>query len=35
MRVLFFYPWGKFYPTSCGADFVACNQLAYFQKTTL
>ena len=35
MRVLFFYPWGKFYPASCGAVFVACNQLAYLEDDTV
>jgi glycosyltransferase involved in cell wall biosynthesis len=31
MRVLYFYPWGNFYPVTCGSDRVACNHLAYFQ----
>jgi glycosyltransferase involved in cell wall biosynthesis len=31
MRVLHFYPWGQFYPITCGSDYVACNQLEYFQ----
>ncbi len=31
MRVLHFYPWGNFYPATCGSDFVACNQLDYLQ----
>ncbi len=32
MRVLHLYPWGYFYPVTCGADVVACNQLAYLQS---
>jgi hypothetical protein len=30
MRVVHFYPWGCFYPTSSGADVVAQHQLEYF-----
>ena len=31
MRVLYFYPWGNFYPATCGSDLVASNHLAYLQ----
>jgi glycosyltransferase involved in cell wall biosynthesis len=31
MRVLHYYNWGYFAPTSCGADVIAANQLEYFR----
>jgi Glycosyl transferases group 1 len=32
MRVLHYYNWGYFAPTSCGADVIATNQLEYFRN---
>jgi hypothetical protein len=32
MRVLHFYPWGQFFPITCGADYVAANQMEYCQE---
>jgi len=32
MRVLPYYPWGYFEPTSCGADLIASNQLEYLRR---
>jgi glycosyltransferase involved in cell wall biosynthesis len=31
MHLIHYYPWGCFYPASCGADTVAVQQLEYFK----
>jgi len=32
MRVIHYYPWGCFYPSSCGADTTAVRQLEYLRE---
>ena len=32
MHVRYFYPWGYFYPVTCGTDVVAAHHLEYFRE---